>query len=42
MDKRLHEVNLLMLEDKHHVLINNMSMLLTREKTKHEVQDISV
>ena len=35
MDKRLHEVNLLMLEDKHYVLINSMSRLLTRQKTKH-------
>jgi len=36
MDKRLHEVNLLLLEDKHYVLINNMSRLLTRQKTKDE------
>ena len=35
MDKREHEVNLLLLEDKHYVLINNMSRLLTRQKTKH-------
>jgi len=36
MDERLHEVNLLLLEDKHYVLTNNMSRLLTRQKTKHE------
>ena len=42
MDKRLHEVNLLMLEDKHYVLINSMSRLLTRQKTKHTKKDISV
>jgi len=35
MDKREHEVNLLLLEDKHYVLINNMSRLLTSQKTKH-------
>ena len=35
MDKRLHEVNLLLLEDKHYVLINNMPRLLTSQKTKH-------
>ena len=35
MDKREHEVNLLLLEDKRYVLINNMSRLLTRQKTKH-------
>jgi len=35
MDKRLHEVNRLLLEDKHYVLISNMSRLLTRKKTKH-------
>jgi len=35
MDKREHEVNLLLLEDKHYVLINNMSRLLTSKKTKH-------
>jgi len=34
MDKREHEVNLLLLEDKHYVLIN-MSRLLTCQKTKH-------
>jgi len=42
MDKRLHEVNLLLLEDKHYVLINNMSRLLTRQATKHEEKDIFV
>jgi len=36
MDKGLHEVNLLLLEDKHYVLINNMLRLLTRQKTTHE------
>jgi len=35
MDKRLHEVNLLLQEDKHYALMNNMSRLLTRQKTKH-------
>jgi len=36
MDKGLHEVNLLLLDDKHYVLINNMLRLLTRQKTTHE------
>ena len=35
MDKREHEVNLLLLEDKHYILINNMSRLLTCQKSKH-------
>jgi len=35
IDERLHEVNLLLLEDKHYVLIRNMSRLLTSQKTKH-------
>ena len=42
MDKRLHEVNLLQLEDNYDVLINNMSRLLTHQITKHEEKDISV
>jgi len=42
MDKRLHEVNLLHLEDNYDVLINNMSRLLTHQITKHEEKDISV
>jgi len=35
MDEREHEVNLLLLEDKHYVLINSMSRLWTRQKAKH-------
>ena len=42
MNKRLHEVNLLQLEDKHDALINYMSRLLTHQITKHEEKDISV
>jgi len=34
-DERLHEVNLLLLEDKRYVLISNMSRLLTSQKNKH-------
>jgi len=34
-NEKLHEVNLLLLEGKHYVLICNMSRLLTSQKTKH-------
>jgi len=33
--ERLHEVNLLLLEDRHYVSISNMSRLLTSQKSKH-------
>jgi len=35
MEEREHEVNLLLLEDKHYVLINDFSRLLTSQMTNH-------
>jgi len=36
MEKRKHEVNLLLLEGKHYVLINNLSRLLTSQMTNSD------
>ena len=36
MSEREREVNLLLLEDKHYILINDVSRLLTNQMTNHE------
>ena len=42
MTEREREANLLFLEDKHYVLINDLSRLLTSQMTNHEEKGFSV